>query len=370
MKVISSGSSYMLYDDDMKSFDKLPTYTYTIKFAKMTGFFLERTKDIEVVEPKVYGIHNEKVEKVLHTFELMNRNLGVILSGDKGSGKSLFVRMLAIEGQKRGLPVIIVENFIPGIASYIQKIEQEAIFVFDEFDKTFGNVTTGENEADAQDSMLSLFDGMAPGKKMFVVTCNSLNKLSDYLVNRPGRFHYHFRFEQPNDEEIREYLVDKLDEKNRKEIDKVIVFSRKAKINYDCLRAIAFEINLGQTFEEAIQDLNIVNTQNVSYNLVLHFRNAPSLYKNDVSLDLFNSSVETCWLNEGNIEYAAKITFNTADAVYDMNTGINIIPAEKFIFNYDFDEIDDEETKERIKTWIPTYLELQQVRGKKLHYVL
>lgn len=369
MKVISSGSSYMLYDDDMKSFDKLPAYTYTIKFAKMTGFFLEKAKDVDVAESKVYGVHNEKVEKVLHTFELMKRNLGVILSGDKGIGKSLFVRMLAVEGQKRGLPVIIVEKFIPGIASYIQKIEQEGIFIFDEFDKTFGNVTTGENEADAQDSMLSLFDGMASGKKMFVVTCNKLSTLSDYLVNRPGRFHYHFRFEYPTDEEIREYLADKLREKNEKEIEKVVDFSRKTRVNYDCLRAIAFEINLGQNFEEAIGDLNIVNVQKPSYNLVLHFKNAPSMYRDDVQLDLFSSSAETYWLAQGQVSYAGKVTFNPADVIFDQNTGASIIPADKIIFNYDFDDVDDEEEKRQIESWVPAYLELQLKRDR-LHYVL
>ena len=35
-------------------------------------------------------------------------------------------------------------------------------------------------------------------------------------------------------------------------------FSRKIDLNYDCLRAIAFELNTGISFKEAILDLNIV----------------------------------------------------------------------------------------------------------------
>ena len=152
MKVINSGSTFELYGDDLKTFDKLPAYTYTIKFSKMVGFYLERTSDIEVGEPKVYGIHKKKVEKVLSTFSKVCRNLGVILSGDKGIGKSLFVRLLAEEGKKKDLPVIIVEKYIPDIAAYISKIDQEAIFIFDEFDKTFYNEISKELELSKQDS--------------------------------------------------------------------------------------------------------------------------------------------------------------------------------------------------------------------------
>ena len=60
--------------------------------------------------------------------------------------------------------------------------------------------------------MLTLFDGFSTGKKMFIVTCNSLYDLNDYLVNRPGRFLYHFRFDYPTAEEITQYLQDKLEE--------------------------------------------------------------------------------------------------------------------------------------------------------------
>ena len=40
--------------------------------------------------------------------------------------------------------------------------------------------------------MLSLFDGLDNGKKLFVITCNEVERLNAYLLNRPGRFHYHF----------------------------------------------------------------------------------------------------------------------------------------------------------------------------------
>lgn len=101
---------------------------------------------------------------MLKTFSVFERNLGVILSGDKGIGKSLFARMLAEKAQDAGYPVLIIDQFIPGISNYIQSIDQEAVFLFDEFDKTFGGVRPGDNETDPQASLLSMFDGTSDGK--------------------------------------------------------------------------------------------------------------------------------------------------------------------------------------------------------------
>jgi len=159
---------------------------------------------MEIKESKIYGIHTEKVKKVLKTFTSFERNLGVILSGDKGIGKSLFAKLVCIEAIGKGYPVIVVDRYIPGIDSYLNSIEQEVVVLFDEFDKTFCN--NDNNGISPQTLMLSLFDGISVGKKLFLITCNEIRKLNDYLINRPGRFHYHFRFDYPSYEEIQEYL--------------------------------------------------------------------------------------------------------------------------------------------------------------------
>ena len=101
------------------------------------------------------------------------------------------------------------------------------------------------------------------GKKLFIITCNSLDKLNDFLVNRPGRFHYHFRFGYPSVEDVQGYLMDKLDAAYRGEISKVVLFSQKVALNYDCLRAIAFELNMGLPFEQAIR-ISISSTREKS----------------------------------------------------------------------------------------------------------
>lgn len=140
MKVIHTGNTFQIYDDSLQTYDRLPVQSYVVRFSKQTGFFLEKYVDMEITEEKVYGVHTEKVQKVLESFAHFGRSLGVILSGDKGIGKSLFAKMLASDAMSREIPVVVIDTYIPGIASYLESIDQEVLCMFDEFDKTFGDV--------------------------------------------------------------------------------------------------------------------------------------------------------------------------------------------------------------------------------------
>lgn len=131
---------------------------------------------------------------------------------------------------------------------------------------------------------------------MFVITCNDIRKLSDFIVNRPGRFHYHFRFEYPSAEEIRTYLDDKLDESRHNEIERIIAFSRKVDLNYDCLRAIAFEINNGESFQGAVSDLNIINLAQECYDFTMYFKNGSPMSVRNKQVDFFlDEEISMCF---------------------------------------------------------------------------
>lgn len=372
MKVIKVGSRYETYHDELETFEQLPAQTYIVRFHKMMGFYLDKYAELEVKESKIYGVHDDKVAKVLKSFEHFDKNLGVILSGNKGIGKSLFAKLLAKKAVESGIPVIIVDRFVPGINSYLEEIDQEVLILFDEFDKTFGNIQTGDNEADPQAGMLSLFDGISPGKKLFVITCNELRKLNDYLVNRPGRFHYHFRFEYPSAMEIKEYLRDKLDEKYYKEIDKVVLFSRKIDLNYDCLRAIAFELNTGESFESAIKDLNIINVNQERYNVVLYMNDGSTLSSRNVYLDLFNKE-ETKYIGLYDKEGRdlLNVGFDVTNCQYDYAMQAQIVPAEALKLEYDeFYLREEKEIMEKLKSLEPLYMTITRIKEKGIHYTV
>lgn len=192
--------------------------------------------------------------------------------------------MICEEAIRDGYPVILVDACYPGLARFLESIDQECVVLFDEFDKTFRSTKDNDDQA----ALLSLFDGTTGGKKLFIVTCNDLYSLNSYIVNRPGRFHYHFRFDYPSPEDIREYLGDKLQESYRGEIEKVVDFSRTVSLNYDCLRSIAFELNRGSDFASAVIDLNIMTTEDEEYSVYLFFENGRSLHQLKYRTNLYD----------------------------------------------------------------------------------
>lgn len=288
MKVINYGSNYEIYADDLKTYDELPSQTYKVRFHPMSGFSLVVTDDFELKESKVYGDRMVKIEKVLHTFKTVNRSLGIILSGDKGIGKSLFTQILSQRAIEEGMPVILITEAYPGIAEFIDSIDQESLILFDEFEKVFSD----RDDREPQEKLLSLFDGLSQRKRIYAITVNSLHRVNDFMLNRPGRFHYHLRFEYPDAEEIRTYLSDKLDEEYHGEIENVVKFSRRIKLNYDCLRAIALELSFGIPFGEAIADLNILNIENHRYTVTIQFNDdVETVVIPSEQLDLFSERV-------------------------------------------------------------------------------
>ena len=372
MRAINTGNIYRIYDNSMKTYDSLPARAYTVCFDKQTGFYLEGYSDIEIKE-KTYGVHESKVTKVLNAFKQFNRNLGVILSGDKGIGKSLFSKMLAKSAIEQGIPLLVVNTYYPGIADYLDSIEQEVMILFDEFDKTFVSKEQGPSP---QAEMLTLFDGIAQGKKLFVVTCNNLRGLNDYLVNRPGRFHYHFAFNYPTDAEITEYLQDKLQEQYYKEITKVISFAHKINLNYDCLRAIAFELNNGDTFEEAIKDLNILHIESERYDLTLYFTNGESMKMRNIYLDMFSEDeVSIDFEDSKTYDEIIECAFVPADNIYEFNRGGIIIRGEDLkvkIAEY-YKTSEDENDKAlyaKYSQMKADYLLIRRQKEKSIHYTV
>ena len=365
MKTIKAGSRYTIYDNSIQTYDQLPAGTYAIGYNQQEGCFLIEHADIHVTE-KTYGVHNKKVDKVMSAFEDFERNLGVILSGDKGIGKSIFAKLLCERAVNEGLPVILVDACVPGIARFIESIDQVCVVLFDEFDKTFR--TNRDN--DEQAALLSLFDGTAGGKKLYVVTCNELYGLNDYIINRPGRFHYHFRFEYPTKEDISEYLHDKLDEKYYGEIEKVIAFSQKISLNYDCLRAIAFELNLGTSFSEAANDLNILNVNREEYNLTLHLENGEILHYYRFRTNLFDNDGTYTWASMYNNsgQEVLDVRYDKSQIMYDMTSNATVIPADGLMIDCEDYESDDNPSKYRgVK---PLYLRFTKCNTKNLHYAV
>lgn len=302
MNIVSAGSRFMVYGEDVQTYKILPPGAYKVEFSKMTGFSLSVHNDL-LVKEKMYGNSYKKADKVMNTFNHLDRNMGVILSGPKGVGKTMFARRLAELGKEQGLPLILVDAPYPGIEDFIESIEQECIVLFDEFEKTFRKAK--EEEGGPQERLLSLFDGIDGGKKLYVITCNKVSGLNEYFLNRPGRFHYHFILSTPTGDEVREYMEDNLNEDAKEYIDNIVVLSSMSAFTYDVLRAIAFELNLGNSLSETMMDLNIERERYLSLQFKIIFTNGViATTREGTEIDIFNNRyLNTRWayLEKNNI---------------------------------------------------------------------
>ena len=357
MNIVNAGTRFMVYGEDVKTYKVLPANTYKVECSQMTGFYLTIHNDLTVNE-KIYGPYGQKVAKVLKTFQNTDRNLGVILSGPKGVGKSMFARQLAEDGRKLNLPLIIVDCAYGGIEDFLSSIQQECIVLFDEFEKTFKS--TRDGDCSPQDSLLSLFDGVDNGKKLFVITCNEVNRLNEYLLNRPGRFHYHFVIGMPTGEEVREYMEDHLVGDARQYINKLVALSSVSTFTYDVLRALAFELNQGYDLTETMMDLNIERERFLHLSARVHFSNGLVGHaRGSFDLDMLN----TRWYSYDfeiaptNIkddllrEYCSKfyLNFNTKDIVID-EKGYHLDPTHvRFSWSDDWEYMDDETDEDKAK---------------------
>lgn len=231
--------------------EHLPVGTYTVGFDKMSGsFYLEQIENFEI-KGKIYGTSNRNADRILRTFLDRPASTGVMLTGEKGSGKTLLTKQIAVEAaQKWSIPTIVINQpwCGEGFNAFMQIIEQPTIVLFDEFEKVY--------DRDDQEKMLTLLDGVYPSKKLFLITCNDKWRVDAHMRNRPGRIFYMLDFKGLDIEFIREYCEDNL--KAKEHIEKICSISALfSEFNFDMLKALVEEMNrYGETPTEALRMLN------------------------------------------------------------------------------------------------------------------
>jgi len=198
-----------------KSFEQisevLPVGVYTVNFNPIDGYYLEQGKDFKLPE-KIYNSPVGLIKRYLTTFSNTEKNLGIILTGVKGSGKTITAELLCKEAN---LPVLIITQPYrdEGFKLFLTNpCFSNCIVLIDEFEKIY-NQNTDINPENGEDkglvNLLSIMDGMYNTKLMFVLTTNS-DKISEFLINRPGRVRYRKNYDYLTKEEAKEIIDDKL----------------------------------------------------------------------------------------------------------------------------------------------------------------
>jgi hypothetical protein len=220
--------------------EKLPLGVYSVNFDQMSGeYFLIQQTDF-ILPKKIYGKHDiiyRWLESYKHN---SSKNMGIILAGVKGGGKTITAQKFCIEAQK---PVLLITEPFEG-SGFLNFLTDsrlsESIIFIDEFEKVYDS--DNYHERSKSRDLLQLMDGTFQTKLIFLLTVNTF-KLSDYFVNRLNRIKYRKDYIDLPQDIIDEVVEDLLLNKAHKE--SITTFFQKINMcTFDLLVNVIKEMNL------------------------------------------------------------------------------------------------------------------------------
>ena len=172
--------------------DKLPkgVYNFTVK-EKQNGLLLgfSPVEDFKIPE-NIVG-QDKHLTRVINTYNRLGKQMGVLLSGIGGAGKTVLAKRIAMECVNKGnMSVVVVNSETVGhLPMMMSMLKDDVVILLDEFEKMFDKV-------EKQNYLLTLLDGFMAHKHLFLFTCNDINKINPYMLHRPSRIRYHFKFDR------------------------------------------------------------------------------------------------------------------------------------------------------------------------------
>lgn len=272
----------------------LPAGNYVVRYHPQAGFYLQAVDPFKIPK-RLYGRIRNQTARIISTFNRRPATTGVLLVGEKGSGKTLLAKNLCHElAANQNVPTLIVNTPYVGdeFNSFLQSISQPTVILFDEFEKVYYSIES-KNEK-KQEGLLTLLDGTFPSKKLFLLTCNERYKIDDHLLNRPGRLYYYLDFVSLEPEFVREYLLENLADMSH--LEKTIsIVQLFPKFNFDMLQALVEEMNSHS--EDPVAALSMLNvrpehTQDATYAISMLIDGKEVVYK-----DLYHKELRTNPLN-------------------------------------------------------------------------
>lgn len=251
-----NGNDYWLQEKQQNlQIDLLPPGVYNLENHPMMGLYLHRLYDKFEFPYKIYGLETKFVDWVVKSYDSTNKNLGILLNGLKGTGKTVTSEILA---NRFGLPVILINKPYDGLSNFVNGIQQDIVLLFDEFEKTFNSNDYNDDEeigkVGGDTSILTLMDGVLSGshRKIFILTTNS-TRINENMLGRPGRVRYLKTFDNLSSEVVLEIINDKLIDKNFQ--TQIIDFISKLEIiTIDIVKAIIEEVNIHNSIPDDFKE--------------------------------------------------------------------------------------------------------------------
>lgn len=263
-----------------QDYDLIPGKVYDLLFDNYEMYsYLKENGNLNMPK-KIYEIEEDIkfMDRVLifHNSECNNGNTGVLLAGDKGTGKSMLAKRIAL---KSNLPIIIVDSSYPlwQITKFFKKVKTETCIIFDEIEK---NPRTWPSE-----DMLTFLDGIQEtGKKIVIMTCNKTEGLDENLFDRCSRIRYYRKYKaNANEIFIKEMIEDKGLTPNQPLVDFIKRFTVKS---FDNINSFLDEYKLClETTDTNFMLEDVANIMNISLEDELEKNDLKNNVENDLILN-------------------------------------------------------------------------------------
>jgi len=222
--------------------ENLSNGVYRLEMDGFERLYLTRVFDAFTFDYKVYGLETEFVERVVKTYNHTKGNLGILLNGVRGTGKTVSSKIIA---NSLNQPVVIVDTPFNGTVDFLSSIPQDITIFLDEYEKTFKESS----------EMLTIMDGVLNSdyRRVFLLTTNDLF-VERNLLQRPSRVRYMKVFEDLSPKIVEEIIDDFLVHKEFKS-DMLKFVSCLELITVDIVKAIIQETNIHEESPYVFADL-------------------------------------------------------------------------------------------------------------------
>ena len=293
-----SGNDHFLLPSSDGLLPSLPPAIYEVNYdPNKGGYYLTRKYDSYPIPAEVYNFNNTNIKSDLaelfyNRFAAADDNLGVLLIGEKGTGKSLLMKRTANLAITNGLPVITVENSYnsESLAKFLSSIKDDAVVLFDEFEKKYDSDEASDSRP-SQAGLLSFFDGTSVYRKLIIVTANNRYGINEFFLNRPSRIRYVIDYKGLTYEFVKEYLEQHLihSEAVQPVLDELDLVPAT---NFDLLHNVVEEVNLLYPTESIKAIMSIANIKRDDTSIMTY---SMTVATEDGSIQLTNDFTHFEW---------------------------------------------------------------------------
>lgn len=256
-KVWNEDDSRLYLSFPSKEFDLLDAgAVYSIGIDEMGRFFLTKKSNGYKFDYKLYGLETDFINRVVKTYSKTQGNLGILLNGIKGTGKTVSSKLIAT---KINLPIIIVDRKLDGVHTFLNTITQDITIFIDEYEKIYGDSS----------QMLTIMDGALNStyRRLFLMTTNELY-VDRNIIERPSRVRYLKIFGNLKPDVVEE-VVDDILEYTQFKKECITFISSLETITIDIIKAVINEVNIHEEAPSAFESVFNVKKIKGSYNVSL-----------------------------------------------------------------------------------------------------